>query len=104
MGSATFISLSTFSQVVLVTGASSGIGRALAFELYRSGCKLILAARNIEALERLKVELAQERRSSEAREKLLPSLALTTARERARTTVVYTSLILCVVILSRLRL
>ncbi|TRY68781.1 hypothetical protein TCAL_15100 [Tigriopus californicus] len=46
-------------QVVLITGASQGIGRALAHELYGAGCRLILASRNVEALEELKQELLQ---------------------------------------------
>ena len=42
---------------MLLTGASSGIGRALAHNLFQSGCKLILASRNTEALETVKNEL-----------------------------------------------
>lgn len=45
------------NKVVLITGASSGIGKALAYELASQGAKLALAARNIAALEEIKQEL-----------------------------------------------
>jgi short-subunit dehydrogenase len=40
-------------QVVIVTGASSGIGRALAIQLASQGAKLAIAARRIDRLEQI---------------------------------------------------
>lgn len=42
-------------QVVLLTGASEGIGRSLALALARDGARLVLAARNRDRLEELSV-------------------------------------------------
>lgn len=46
------------NKVVIITGASSGIGKALAGEFAGRGCKLVIAARRIDLLEKLKVDLA----------------------------------------------
>ena len=44
-------------QVVAITGASSGIGRATALHLARSGAKVVLGARHEEDLSRLTEEI-----------------------------------------------
>ena len=44
-------------QVVVITGASSGIGRATAHEFARRGAKVVAAARGEEALETLVDEI-----------------------------------------------
>ncbi len=44
------------NKVVWITGASSGIGKALTIELSKQGAKLILSARNEEKLQKVKSE------------------------------------------------
>ncbi|MBX3179783.1 MAG: SDR family oxidoreductase [Candidatus Hydrogenedentes bacterium] len=44
-------------QVVFITGASSGIGAAVALEFAREGAKVALAARRIDRLEALRAEI-----------------------------------------------
>ena len=43
-------------KVVLITGASSGIGRELAIQMHGLSMKVILAARNMSRLEELRKE------------------------------------------------
>jgi dehydrogenase/reductase SDR family member 7B len=45
-------------KVIWITGASSGIGKALAFQLSEHGAKLILSSRRAEELEKVKHSLA----------------------------------------------
>ncbi|XP_034239796.1 dehydrogenase/reductase SDR family protein 7-like isoform X2 [Thrips palmi] len=44
-------------KVVLITGASSGIGEALAHQFYLAGCRVILTARRQKELERVREDL-----------------------------------------------
>ncbi|MBK5203791.1 MAG: SDR family oxidoreductase [Prolixibacteraceae bacterium] len=45
------------NKVVIITGASSGIGKAIACKFAQEGCRLTLAARRINLLEQLKEQL-----------------------------------------------
>ena len=56
-GDQTYQHPSLLGKVVLVTGASSGIGRELAIQLVRQGMKVILAARSTEKLVELRNNL-----------------------------------------------
>ncbi|XP_055916636.1 dehydrogenase/reductase SDR family protein 7-like [Eupeodes corollae] len=44
-------------KVVVITGASSGLGEALAHVFYKAGCKVVLAARRQDELERVRKSL-----------------------------------------------
>uniref|UniRef100_A0A182QAV2 Dehydrogenase/reductase SDR family protein 7-like n=1 Tax=Anopheles farauti TaxID=69004 RepID=A0A182QAV2_9DIPT len=46
-------------KVVLITGASSGLGEALAHSFFLSGCKVVLAARRKDELERVRKDLLE---------------------------------------------
>ena len=47
-------------RTVLITGASSGIGAACAHHFNAVGCRLLLVARRLERLDRIRTDLASE--------------------------------------------
>ena len=46
-------------KIVIITGASSGIGKALAYEFGNKGAKVVLAARNVTKLEEIVADLTK---------------------------------------------
>jgi short-subunit dehydrogenase len=71
-------------RVVLITGASSGIGRACAVEFHRAGGRVIGLARSIEKLEELRRELGTQRfkpLSADVTDRAQRDAALALARE-----------------------
>ncbi len=46
-------------KVVVITGASSGLGESLAHTFYIAGCKVVLASRRKEELERVRKDLLE---------------------------------------------
>src|SRR5512136_3077210 len=54
------------NRVVILTGATEGIGRATAYVLAEAGCKLALAARRPESLHTLAAELTAAGRQAVA--------------------------------------
>jgi len=48
------------NKVVIITGASSGIGKACAFEFARQGAKIVLASRNENELKKIEDEIKKQ--------------------------------------------
>lgn len=53
----TFINIICIFKVVVITGASSGLGEALAHEFYMHGCQVVLCARRRQELDRVRQDL-----------------------------------------------
>ena len=73
------------NRVVLITGASSGIGRACAAAYHRAGCQVVAAARSGERLESLCREAGDARMASVTMDVTRPddrARAVAFARER----------------------
>lgn len=51
-------------KVVIITGAGTGIGKALAFDLAAKGAKIVLNGRNAERLERVQKEMTKQGHTS----------------------------------------
>jgi NAD(P)-dependent dehydrogenase (short-subunit alcohol dehydrogenase family) len=67
-------------QVAIVTGASAGIGKALALQLAHQGAKVAIAARRAELLE----EVAVECRSLGAEALVIPTVQSSGGENRGR--------------------
>src|SRR5262245_13997091 len=60
------LSVDLDGQVAVVTGASQGLGKAIAAELARQGCKVACIARNVEKLAGTVAEIAGDGGVAEA--------------------------------------
>ncbi|KAI5637994.1 short chain dehydrogenase domain-containing protein [Phthorimaea operculella] len=68
-------------KVVVITGASSGIGEALAHAFYQQGCKVVLAARRKNELNRVKQELLAKKLEKPTEEPVVVPLDLADASQ-----------------------
>jgi NADP-dependent 3-hydroxy acid dehydrogenase YdfG len=69
-------------RVAVVTGATNGIGSAVARELRQPGMRLVLTGRSAERLSRACVELGAEMLVADIADPAAPELLLRTALER----------------------
>uniref|UniRef100_A0AC35U0F5 Nicastrin n=1 Tax=Rhabditophanes sp. KR3021 TaxID=114890 RepID=A0AC35U0F5_9BILA len=67
--------LNVRNKTVLITGASIGLGRALAFKFYREGAKVIVTARSIDKLKDLCEELVALNEKENLKNEHLPDYA-----------------------------
>lgn len=65
------------NKVVMITGASSGLGEALAHSFYSLGCRIILVSRRKEELERVKSDLMNTHQTVPTYPPIVLSLDLT---------------------------
>jgi len=65
------------NKVVMITGASSGLGEALAHIFYSSGCRIILVSRRKKELERVKTDLMNTHQTVPTYPPIVLSLDLT---------------------------
>ena len=59
------------NKVVIITGASSGIGKALVYEFAKRGAKIVMGARNMEELKKIEDDL-ERKQYAHLRDLLLP--------------------------------
>lgn len=60
----------------MITGASSGLGEALAHEFYKRGCLVVLCARRKTELERVRTELLHSNTNSHSHSPIVMALDL----------------------------
>ena len=74
-------------RVALVTGGNRGIGRGIALELASTGCNIVLAARDADALARTSAEIAAlgvqvHTHAADLREPTAPALLVAAVEQR----------------------